>query len=88
MAAKVYKGAKSDKIWREAIMRAVNRLSTDRKTKHLDILAHRLIKAGADGDVSALREIGDRLDGKPTISVDGQIGGTIQFIMQNRPEKT
>ena len=63
-------GPNSDKLWRQAIMRAVSRLSKDGKTKHLDILAHRLIRAGADGDVSALREIGDRLDGKPTQGID------------------
>ena len=63
-------GAKSDKMWRHAIMRAVNRVANDGKTKHLDILALRLIKAGAEGDVSALREIGDRLDGKPTTTVE------------------
>ena len=59
-------GPKSDKLWRQAIMLAVNRVSQDGKTKHLDILAHRLIKSAAEGDISALREIGDRLDGKPT----------------------
>lgn len=69
-AAKNHKSGKSDKIWRAAIMRAVNRLSTDRKTKHLDILAHRLIKTASEGDVQALREIGDRLDGKPTQGID------------------
>src|ERR1700686_5291801 len=58
-------GPKSDKIWRHAIMRAVNRLANDGKTKHLDILALRLIKSAAEGDVAALREVGDRLDGKP-----------------------
>lgn len=63
-------GPKSDKPWRHAIRLAVNRLSKDGKTKHLDILAHRLIRAAADGDVSAMREIGDRLDGKPTQGID------------------
>jgi len=62
-------GPKSDKLWRQAIMLAVNRVSQDGKTKHLDILAHRLVKSAAEGDVSALREIGDRLDGKPAQSV-------------------
>lgn len=68
-APKNNKGYKSDKQWREAIQLAVHRLASDGKTKHLDLLAMRLVKAGADGDVSALREIGDRLDGKPAQSV-------------------
>jgi hypothetical protein len=64
------KGAKSDKQWRNAIQLAVHRLATDGKTKHLDILAARLVKSAAEGDISALREIGDRLDGKPTQAIE------------------
>ncbi len=64
------KGSKSDKQWRNAIQLAVHRLATDGKTKHLDLLAMRLVKAGAEGDVSALREIGDRLDGKPAQAIE------------------
>jgi hypothetical protein len=59
-------GSKSDKQWRNAIMLAVHRLASDGKTKHLDILAARLVRSAAEGDVAALKEIGDRLDGKPT----------------------
>ncbi len=69
-APKNNKGYKSDKQWRDAIQLAVHRLASDGKTKHLDLLAMRLVKAGAEGDVSALREIGDRLDGKPTSTVE------------------
>jgi len=68
-APKNNKGYKSDKQWRDAIQLAVHRIATDGKTKHLDLLAMRLVKAGAEGDVSALKEIGDRLDGKPSQSI-------------------
>lgn len=80
-------GPKADKIWRDAIMRAVNRMSADKKTKHIDILAHRLIKCAADGDVSAMREIGDRLDGKATQPISGEDGGAVpvRFIVENGP---
>ncbi len=73
-------GPKSDKLWRQAIMLAVNRVSQDGKTKHLDILAHRLIKSAAEGDISALREVGDRLDGKPVAvqELTGADGGAIK----------
>ena len=68
-APKNPKGAKSDKLWRDAIMLAVNRLSKDGKTKHLYILADRLVLKAASGDVAAIREVGDRLDGKPAQSI-------------------
>ncbi len=69
------KGAKSDKIWRDAIMRAVRRqmgdpVATDGpKEQRLERLADALVAKGLDGDVPAIREIGDRLDGKPAQSV-------------------
>lgn len=69
------KGAKSDKIWRAAVMRAVRRLETDEAPKdtkpeqRLERLADQLVEKGLTGDVPALREIGDRLDGKPMQTV-------------------
>lgn len=59
-------GVKSDKIWRDAIQRAVKRVRMGSKTKSLETLAEKLVTCGMQGDVSALKEIGDRLDGKPT----------------------
>lgn len=70
------KGAKSDKIWREAIQRAVRRRVGDEPPKspnemqRLDALADALVAKGLESDVPALREIGDRLDGKPNQSVE------------------
>ncbi|MCA0846110.1 hypothetical protein [Salipiger thiooxidans] len=47
--------------------------------KKLDRLADCLVDAGLAGDVSALKEIGDRLDGKPkqATEVSGPDGGDI-----------
>ena len=70
-------GPKSDKMWRDALMVAVKRLTDDgTKTKKLYLLADALINKALAGDVSALKEIGDRLDGKPAQAVElGGIGG-------------
>lgn len=43
---------------------------SDGDTNKLRKLARALVEAGAAGDVSALREIGDRLDGKPKQETD------------------
>lgn len=64
-APKNPKGAKSDKEWRAAIQRAVKRTTEDGKTKRLEALADTIVNAGLAGDVAAIKEIGDRLDGKP-----------------------
>jgi hypothetical protein len=69
------RGAWADKAWRDAlrlaVMRPANEPNPKPKTK-LDELAFTLIETGKSGDVPALKEIGDRLDGKvPQAHVGG-----------------
>ena len=70
------KGAKNkDTEWRAAIRKAVHELravSGDKKAekiKAITLLARRLVAKALDGDVAAMKEIGDRLDGKATQAV-------------------
>jgi len=65
------------KIWSDAIRRALH--SKDERTKRLklDELAERLIAKGLEGDVSALREIGDRVEGKAAQPIEGSIDATL-----------
>lgn len=59
-------GGKSDKIWRDALMRAVRRESEGRGSEQwLDRIARTVVSKAVSGDVAAAKEIGDRLDGKP-----------------------
>ena len=53
--------ATKNRPWAEAINRAL--LAED--GKKLRALADRIIDKALEGDVSALREVGDRVDGKP-----------------------
>lgn len=59
-------GSKSEKIWRDAVMRAVKRRNSKEEPQALEKLADELVATALAGDVTALKEIGDRLDGKPT----------------------
>jgi ribosomal protein L17 len=63
------RGSKPDKKWRDAISLAVNEAvehPTDgSKVKKLRLLADKLVERALDGDMAAIREIGDRLDGRP-----------------------
>lgn len=71
---------KADKIWTDAVRRALHRESEGKGSpKWLDVLANRLVESAADGDVSALREVGDRIEGKPTQRMEhgGPDGGDI-----------
>jgi len=58
-------GRKMDKPWQHALRLAV--MSRDKKgERRLRLLADRCVKSALEGDMSAIKEIGDRLDGKPT----------------------
>lgn len=72
MTSKAPRGPKSDKLWADAVRKAVHdyHVSEDangkvRKVRHLNALAKKLVEMGLAGDSAAMREIGDRLDGKP-----------------------
>lgn len=75
-------GPKSDKVWSDAIRRAVHeyheskdRVGKVRKVRYLNLLAVNLVKAAAGGDMQAMKEVGDRLDGKPSQAIEHK-GGT------------
>lgn len=77
------KGATADKFWGEAVRLAVYRETEDdcgKKKKRLNIIADKLCKMAMDGDMAAIKEIGERLDGKAPQATDVTSNGeTIQF---------
>lgn len=65
-------GPKSDKLWADAVRLAVHREGEDddgKKRKRLSIIADKLAKAAMEGDMQAIKEIGDRLDGRPAQAI-------------------
>jgi hypothetical protein len=71
------KNAAKAKIWHAAIMRALERRDQSRADgiKEIDALADKLIGLVAQGDLPALKEFGDRIDGKPgqQLEMSGQL---------------
>lgn len=60
------------KIWHAAIMRALERRKpANERIQAIDELADKLLDLVATGDLSALKEFGDRLDGKPAQAIVG-----------------
>jgi hypothetical protein len=57
-------GGRKSRIWRNAIERALTRRSKEGSLAEIDRLADALIDAALGMDVPALREFGDRVDGK------------------------
>ena len=78
------------KLWADAIKRALAKLGPEGERTveaGLSRLADKLIAAAEAGDPWALKEIGDRLDGKPAqaLQVDGDgEGGAIKHALEVR----
>lgn len=66
------RNAAKAKVWHAAIMRALEAREKSRidGKRELDALAEKLIELVASGDLAALKEFGDRLDGKPAQAVE------------------
>jgi hypothetical protein len=62
---------KKGRLWADAIRRAVARKHNGDLNHGLDTLAEKLIDAVANGDLHAIKEFGDRLDGKPAQALIG-----------------
>jgi hypothetical protein len=63
--------AKKAKRWQKAIERALARASNENVDAGLDKAADIFVKACYDGDLASLKELGDRIDGKPTQVIGG-----------------
>lgn len=61
-------------------MRAVRRAATGEDVQALEKLADKLVETGLGGDVSALKEIGDRIDGKPTQMIVGDESNPLHVV--------
>lgn len=80
------RNAAKAKVWHAAIMRALERRKpADERVAAIDELADKLLDLVAKGDLGALKEFGDRLDGKPAqaVTVAGdEDGGPIQSVVE------
>jgi hypothetical protein len=72
MAAPVgNQNAKKAKRWRDAVARALARATGQSVDAGLDKAADIFVAACFGGDLSAIRELGDRFDGKPAQAIVG-----------------
>lgn len=65
------KSATGGKPWTEAIRKAVM------TGKNLEKLAQSLVIAAQGGDIAAMREMGDRLEGKAVQTIDANVKQTV-----------
>lgn len=67
------RNAAKAKQWSAAIERALDKRGGGDRAKALDELAEVLLQKCEEMDMAALKELGDRLDGKPAQTIDGEI---------------
>lgn len=74
-------GRPSLKAWSEAISAALAEVDAKSKKTKLAMVATALVDAAIGGDVSAMREIGDRIEGRAiqAVQVAGNLG--LSFIV-------
>jgi hypothetical protein len=79
MANPTSRGQQRDKPFRDALRMEIAAAGSDHKA--LRSVAKALIDKATTGDVQAIREIGDRLDGKPAQAIEhsGGDGGPLQI---------
>lgn len=63
--------ARNAKLWQQAIKRALARASGENVDKGLDKGADALVRSFMAGEQWAVKEVGDRLDGKPAQAIEG-----------------
>lgn len=66
--------AAKGRIWKDAIMRALEARGAGDRVAALNALAEKLLAKCAEGDLGALKELGDRIDGKSVQPVAGAEG--------------
>lgn len=71
------KNASHDKPWSNALRRAL----LEGNGKKLRAVADQLVAKAESGDVQAIKEIGDRLDGRPAQTIQGPASdGSLKII--------
>ncbi len=79
-------GSKPDREWRDAVRVAVHELRAEpgsaKKIRVLRLLAEKLVKRALEGDMSAIKEIGDRLDGRPTQLIGGNANRPARIVVE------
>jgi len=75
-------GRKSDKQMRDALVVALHReceVANGKPTKRLYVIADKLAQKAAEGDVVAIKEVFDRVDGKARQETDLNVAGQLDL---------
>ena len=72
--------AAKSKRWSDAINKALEKRSKKAGIDALEALAEKLLEKVDEGDITAIKELGDRIEGKPVQAVTND--GDTPFVVQ------
>lgn len=72
-------GRKTEKLFTDALRLALNEEDETTKKKKLRLVAEKLIKNALEGDNTAIKEIADRIEGKPQQTVEQKIDASVEI---------
>mgnify|MGYP001569342220 CR=1 FL=1 len=78
-APKGSQNSRNGRLVKEAIIRALRKRSRSDMLEELDLIALAVIQRARKGDISAVRELWDRIDGKPAQMLIGDPENPLQF---------
>ena len=82
--------AAKDRLWRAAILRALEKRSRADQVVALDQIAEAMLAKAESGDLPAIKELGDRLDGKAVQAMDvthrGNLADLLGSIEQSKSD--
>jgi hypothetical protein len=84
-------GSKPDKLMRDSLMLALREATADadgKPTKRLRLVASALVKRAEEGDVPAIREIFDRIDGKSVQPLQHDVSNTLEELLDRLTGQT
>lgn len=79
---------KGEKSFAAALRIAIKEAGKEEGTTKLRDIADKLVEKAVDGDMLAIREVADRLDGKPTQQVEGDLRGGLTIVISNEDADT
>ena len=62
---------KAEKLFKGSLIRAINRRDSGKDPQALEKIADKLLDQAMKGEISAIKELADRLDGKPAQAIVG-----------------
>ena len=73
---------KKNAFWSKSLIEACQRIEEQQTVPNIKRMANALVKKACEGDVAALKEIGDRLEGKPAQTLRGDADNPLTMSFQ------